>query len=261
VSNSAVEEAYERAKFLKDLHKWLLDVLVEWSLAGNNIGMEEPRVSAPDGREFHWRRTGYDTCPDCGGPLWVYEALGEAGGSVRFCPENWQLDAFRADGTFEAHATRRVEKFLRALPPGGKLSFHTEEPEDVKSKEPEEQPLPECPNGLLPWGHRAYRALVAMNPPLLRELAEAGELKKYLKDKQRAAGRLYGRLLDQGVGAAQAQEQVQVNVIRPPLDPEQDEWARWAKEDAQKPQEPEEEPDEAPSEEPAQKTTAGETSE
>jgi hypothetical protein len=97
-----------------------------------------------------------------------------------------------------------------------------------------------------------------MNPPLLRQLAEAGELKQYLKGKERVAEKLYIRLLLRGVGAAQAQEQVQVNVIRPPLDPDQDEWARWAKEDAQKPPEPEEEPDETPSEELARRIAAGE---
>ena len=84
--DSAPEMAYERAKAVKDVHKALLDVLVEWCLAGNETALDEPRVSAPDGREFRWRRTGYDTCADCGGPLWVYESLGDAGGSVRFCP-------------------------------------------------------------------------------------------------------------------------------------------------------------------------------
>ena len=236
----APEKTYEKAKSIKDVHKGLLDVLVEWCLAGNETAMEEPRVSAHDGHESRWRRTGYDTCADCDGPLWVYEALGGAGGRVMFCPGNWQLDAFQPDGSLLAHASRRVEKQLRALPPGGKLSFHVGEPEEVKSKEPTEQPLPECPSGLFAWGIRAYRALVAMNPPLLRELAEAGELKKYLKKKERSAERLYDRLIMAGVGAAQAQEQVQAQVIRPPLDPDQDEWTRWAKEDSQKPQEEEE---------------------
>lgn len=236
----AAERTYEEAKSVKDIHKGLLDVLVECRLAGNETALEEPRVLARDGREFRWRRTKSDACADCGGPLWVYEALGDAGGSVRFCPENWQLDAFGPDGSFLAHASRRVEKQLRALPPGCKLSFHVGEPEDVKTKEPAERPLPKCPDNLFPWGIRAYRALVAMNPRLLRELAEAGELKKYLKEKDRAADRLYDRLLEHGVGAAQAQEQVQAQIIRPPLDPEQDEWARWEKEDAQKPQEEEE---------------------
>ena len=258
--DSAPETTYERAKSVKDVHKGLLDVLVEWCLAGNETALEEPRVSAPDGREFRWRCTGYDTCADCDEPLWVYESPGDAGGRVTFCPGNWQLDAFGPDGSLLAHASRRVEKKLRALPPGCKLSFHVEEPEDARSMEPAEQPVPECPNGLFPWGIRAYRALVAMNQPLLRELAEAGELKKYLKGKDREADRLYDRLLMAGVGAAQAQEQVQVQVIRPPLDPEQDEWARWAKEDALLPPEPEEEPDETPEEEFARRLAAGEIS-
>ena len=145
-------------------------------------------------------------------------------------------------------------------PPGGTISFQAGGPDGVRN-EPAEQPLPPCPSGLLPWGVRAYRALVAMNPPLLRELAEAGELKKYLKGKEQDAEEMYDRLLDQGMGAAQAQELVQVEIIRPPLDPEQDEWARWAKEDAQKPPEPEEEPDETPEEEFARRLAAGEISE
>jgi hypothetical protein len=132
MSNLAGERAYERAKTVKDVHKGLLDVLVEWGLGGNETALAEPRVSAPDGRDFRWRHTGNDTCADCDGPLWVYESLGDAGGRVTFCPGNWQLDAFGPDGSLLAHASRRMEKQLRALPPGGKLSFHVREPENLK---------------------------------------------------------------------------------------------------------------------------------
>jgi len=69
--NFALGTVYEECQCLKDVRRLLLDVLVEWVLAGRQSAMEEPRVSVPDGRDFRRRRVGYQACADCGGPQWV----------------------------------------------------------------------------------------------------------------------------------------------------------------------------------------------
>lgn len=70
-----------------------------------------------------WRQIYVSECPTCGRTRLVYERTGRAPVVAHFCPECWQLDAYNDAGELFAHASRRVEKLLRALPPGTKLKF------------------------------------------------------------------------------------------------------------------------------------------
>jgi hypothetical protein len=127
VCNDAIGAPLERATAAKQMTKALLDAMIA-AFARDEAGQyDASRVvidtSADDGPQ-HWPRIDVSECPTCRRTRFVYEGKGCKGCTsmlAHFCPECWQLDVCRQEGEFLAHASRRVEKFLRALSPGSRL--------------------------------------------------------------------------------------------------------------------------------------------
>jgi len=100
----------------------LLDGLVDLWLRRDVEGLRRPRLTTAAGSPLHLHGEGISACPLCGGPRRVYRISRPAGERGHFCTHCWQLDLVDADGRQCGHATRRLEKFVRELPPAARLS-------------------------------------------------------------------------------------------------------------------------------------------
>ena len=100
----------------------LLDGLVDLWLRRDVEGLRRPRLTTAAGSPLHLHGEGISACPLCGGPRRVYRISRPAGEHGHFCTHCWQLDLVDADGRQCGHATRRLEKFVRELPPAARLS-------------------------------------------------------------------------------------------------------------------------------------------
>jgi hypothetical protein len=122
----AGEALLEQAISLKQMAKATLDAMIAAFESNLARGSHPPRIVADPSAAAgprRWRQIGVSECPTCGRARLVYRRAGRTPVAAHFCPECWQLDAYDEAGELFAHASRRVEKFCRALPPGTKLTF------------------------------------------------------------------------------------------------------------------------------------------
>ncbi len=107
------------------LARTVLDAMVESTLRRDLDGLRRPRVVTAAGALLHLRGEGISRCPSCGGPRRVHRiaAPGDAiAPDSHFCPRCWQLDLVDRDGAVCGHATRRLERLVRELPPAARPS-------------------------------------------------------------------------------------------------------------------------------------------
>jgi hypothetical protein len=101
----------------------LLDGLIDLCLRRDVAGLRRPRLTTAAGSPLHLHGEGISACPLCGGPRRVYRIGGpHAAGRGHFCARCWQLDLVDEGGRPSGHATRRLEKFVRELPPAARPS-------------------------------------------------------------------------------------------------------------------------------------------
>jgi len=98
----------------------LLDGLVDLWLRRDVNGLRRPRLAIGAGSPLRLDGEGLSACPLCGGPRRVYRIGGPTAGRGHFCTHCWQLDLVDAEGRPCGHATRRLEKFVRELPPAAR---------------------------------------------------------------------------------------------------------------------------------------------
>jgi len=98
----------------------LLDGLVDLWLRRDVDGLRRPRLAIGTGSPLRLDGEGLSACPLCGGPRRVYRIGGPTAGRGHFCTHCWQLDLVDAEGRPCGHATRRLEKFVRELPPAAR---------------------------------------------------------------------------------------------------------------------------------------------
>ncbi|OYV73207.1 MAG: hypothetical protein B7Z74_04320 [Deltaproteobacteria bacterium 21-66-5] len=133
------EALLEQAISLKQMAKTTLDAMIAAFELNRARDGHAPRIvtgSFVAAGSRRWRQIDISECPTRGRTRFVYERAGRTPVVAHFCPECWQLEVYDASGAFLAHASRRVEKFLRALPPGSRLVSMTVSGETVACDPP-----------------------------------------------------------------------------------------------------------------------------
>lgn len=136
---SAGEALLEQAISVQKMGKATLDAMIAAFESTRARDGHPPRIvtdpSAAAGSR-RWRQIGVSECPTCGRARFVYQRAGRTPVVAHFCPECWQPDAYDDAGELFAHASRRVEKFFRTLPPDTKLVSMTVSGATVDSDPP-----------------------------------------------------------------------------------------------------------------------------
>jgi hypothetical protein len=123
--NHATTVAHGEAARRAALARTVLDALVELTLCRDLAGLRRPRVVTAAGALLRLRGEGISRCPACGGPRRVHRIAGPGDGVApdsHFCARCWRLDLVDRDGTVCGHATRRLERLVRELPPAARPS-------------------------------------------------------------------------------------------------------------------------------------------